>query len=69
MSGAHLSQGNLMMDVCDGCLFANHPVFQRNEKALQIIGYYDEITLTNPIGSRAKKHKIGMHIYSNFLYE
>ena len=44
-----------MMDVYDGCLFANHPVFQRNEKALQIIGYYDEVTLINPIGSRAKK--------------
>ena len=47
------------MDICDGDLFASHPVFQRNEKALQIIGYYDELTLTNPIGSRAKKHKIG----------
>ena len=49
-----------MMDVCDGDLFADHPVFQGNEKALQIIGYFDEVTLTNPIGSRAKKHKIGM---------
>ena len=30
--------------------------------ALQIIGYYDELTITNPLMStRAKKNKIGMH--------
>ena len=58
MSGAHQNQGNLMMDICDGCLFANHPVFQRNEKALQIIGYYNEVTLTNPMGSSAKEHYV-----------
>ena len=61
MSGAHQTQGDFMMDICDGDLFADHSVFQGNEKALQIIGYYDEVTLTNPIGSRAKKHKIGTH--------
>ena len=61
MSGAHQTQGDFMMDICDGDLFADHCVFRGNEKALQIIGYYDEVTLTNPIGSRAKKHKIGTH--------
>ena len=59
MSGAHQIQGDLMRDICDGDLFSDHPLFQQNEKALQIIGYYNEVTLTSPIGSRAKKHKIG----------
>lgn len=65
MSGAHQSQGNIMLDICDGDLFATHPILQRNDKALQIVGYFDEVTVTNPIGSRAKKHKIGM--YSRFI--
>ena len=58
MSGAHQAQGDLMMDICDGDLFADHPVFQGNEKALQIIGYFDEVTLT--LRARAKKHRICM---------
>ena len=62
-----MSSAELMMDVCDGDLFNGHPVFQRNEKALQVIAYYDEVTLTNPIGSRAKKHKIGMYMYIGLL--
>lgn len=59
--------GDLMMGICDGDLFTDHPIFQGNEKALQIIGYYDEVTLTNPIGSRAKKHKIGTLIVALIL--
>jgi len=59
MSGPHQSPTDLLVDICDGELFKHHPVFLRNEEALQIIAYYDDLTLTNPIGSSAKKHRIG----------
>ena len=39
MSGMHQMPSDLMMDICDGDLFTDHPTFQGNEKALQIIGY------------------------------
>lgn len=32
----------------------------RNSSVLQIILYYDELELCNPLGSRRKKHKIGI---------
>jgi hypothetical protein len=30
-----------------------------DNKALQIIGYYDDVELANPIGYKVKKHKVG----------
>ena len=61
MSGSHQTlTSDLMMDICDGDLYKSHSVFQGNDNALQVIAYYDEVTLTNPIGSRAKKHTIGI---------
>ena len=59
MSGVHCSDGKIMRDVCDGSIFTNNNILCENERALQIIAYYDEFTLTNPLGSRAKKYKIG----------
>lgn len=58
MSGTHQSPTDLLGDICDGELFKHHPVFLWNE-AIQIIAYYDDLTLTNPIGSSAKNHRIG----------
>lgn len=60
MSGVHCSDGKIMRDVCDGSIFTTNSILCENERALQIIAYYDEFTLTNPLGSRAKKYKIGM---------
>ena len=49
-----------MRDICDGSLFAEHPLFSTDPCALQIILYYDEIDVCNPIGSRSTIHKLGM---------
>ena len=46
-------------DYCDGQKFQNHPLYRTNPSALQLIIYYDELELCNPLGSRRKKHKIG----------
>ena len=60
MSGSHKSPTNqLLFDICDGNLFEENSILQQNDQALQIIGYYDELTLTNPLMSRAKKYKMG----------
>ena len=45
--------------IIDGNVFEENSILQQNDQALQIIGYYDELTLTNPLMSRAKKYKMG----------
>ena len=49
----------LLRDLSDGTVYIAHPVFSKNRNALQIIAYYDEIELCNPLGSHAKFHKLG----------
>ena len=51
---------NVLSDYCDGKCFREHPLFSDDPVALQLIIYYDEVELCNPLGSRRKKHKIGM---------
>lgn len=48
----------LLIDMRDGTVYKCHPVFSQNHNALQIIAYYDEIELCNPLGSHAKLHKL-----------
>ena len=55
----HHADGTLLNDFCDGSVFKTHPMFSINPKALQIIGYYDELEVVNPIGSYVRKHKLG----------
>lgn len=59
MSGSNRSSDDVLRDVCDGTIFEDNSVLRRDDRALQIIGYFDELTLTNPLMSRAKKYKIG----------
>lgn len=49
-----------MRDYCDGEEFKSHPLFSVNIRALQIIIYYDDVEICNPLGSRRTVHKIGM---------
>ena len=49
-------------DYCDGRAYKSHPLFSTDPVALQLIIYYDELELCNPLGSRRKKHKIGNNI-------
>lgn len=69
MSG-HCRNDNFIEDYCDGSIFKNHPLFSVNPTALQVMFYYDDLEICNPIGCRAKKHKIGKFIcfsYSKIL--
>ena len=51
---------NVLKDYCDGKCFHEHPLFSADPVALQLILYYDEVELCNALGSRRKKHKIGL---------
>ena len=52
-----------MNDFCDGSLFNSHTLFKSNSTTLQLIAYYDELEVVNPIGSYVKHHKLGCMFY------
>ena len=54
----HMSNDSLQ-DFCDGLFFKSHPLFSCDSYALQIVGYYDDLEVVNPLGSYVKKHKLG----------
>ena len=55
----HHSNDGAMRDVLDGEFVKNHPIFAVQKDALIILGYYDDLEIANPLGSKAKIHKIG----------
>ena len=55
----HSSNKQLLGDFCDGDVYNEHPLFGSDELSLQIIGYYDELEVVNPIGSYVSTHKLG----------
>lgn len=55
---------NKLEDFCDGNVFKEHPLFSCDSKALQIICYYDELEVANPLGAYVKKHKVGVGFFT-----
>lgn len=55
----HGSEDDTLTDMCDGSVFKTHPIFKSDKQAVQIIAYFDEVELCNPLGSSSKKHKLG----------
>ena len=58
LRGDRRSDG-FMGDFCDGDACKSHPLFSRDEQALQILLYYDDLEVTNPLGSHTKVDKLG----------
>lgn len=50
---------NYLADFCDGSLFKTHPLFQQFPGALQLILYFDELEVWNPLGSHSGVQKLG----------
>ena len=48
-----------MGDYCDAMKYKESILFQEHPCALQIQLFYDELEVCNPLGSKAKKHKLG----------
>lgn len=59
MNSHAMKDGSIIGDYCDGDLFRENKLFQEDPCALQIQLYYDELEICNPLGSKAKKHKLG----------
>ena len=59
IENGHKSQTELLHDFCDGKVFSSHPLFSVHKDALQIFFYFDELEVCNPLGSKAKIHKLG----------
>ena len=59
----HTNSNKYHHDFCDGSFFKAHPLFSCDPHALQIVGYYDDVEIVNPLGSYVKKHKLGCLIF------
>ena len=56
---SHTRSDGLIGDYCDAELLKSIPLFQHNEHSLQIILFFDEMEVTNPLGSQARVYKLG----------
>lgn len=62
LNGPDTSQNeNVLTDICDGTVFQNHELFSNDPAALQILLYFDNINLSNPLTN--KVHKITLFYY------
>lgn len=52
----------MLRDFCDGDYVQTHPVLKRDQ-TLHVAFYYDELAVTNPLGSKRGKHKLGEFQY------
>ena len=68
MVQGHSNCHNLLCDFCDGSLFKEHPLFSKEPQALQIILYYDDVEVCNPLGSKGKIHKLGKMVIVNSCF-
>ena len=58
----------MLSDFCDGSYFKSHHLFGSHKNALQIMFYYDDIEMCNPLGSHTKKHKLGKTMYTIIIF-
>jgi len=56
---SHTSRDHVLRDFCDGSFVRQNKIFQAHKDALQLILYYDDIEVANPLGSKAGTHKLG----------
>lgn len=59
------SRDGVYRDYCDGDFIRNHPLFKHNEEMLQLVFYFDEVEVANPLGSKRGKHKLGKGFHHN----
>ena len=50
----------MVEDFCDGEKAKTHPLFVTGNTNLEIMLYFDELEICNPIGDARKKHKLGV---------
>jgi len=57
VENTHQRMDGIIVDFCDGDVCANHPLFSRDPIAIQILLYYDDVEVVNPLGFKTSKHK------------
>lgn len=57
-------RNGILEDICHGELYKHHPLFSKNPLALQIIMFYDELELGNPLGTHVKRHKLAVFLFT-----
>ena len=60
----HNREDELVEDFCNGQRFKSHPIFSSNPHALQLIGYFDELEVCNPLRTHTKTHKLGIFLFT-----
>ena len=55
----HKTNSEQLIDFSDGSYFNEHAVFSAHGDALQILFYYNDVEICNPLGAHTKKHKLG----------
>ena len=55
----HVRSDGVLGDFCDGEMCRTNPYLEQHPDALQLVGYYDEIEVCNPLGSHSGVHKLG----------
>ena len=58
----HSRSDGLLDDYCDGCDFSHHPLYSVDPTSLQILLYYDDVEVYNPLGTKVKLHKLGISV-------
>ena len=67
VENSHQRHDGMIADYCDGQVFQQHPLFSRDPCALQIILYYDEVEVVNPLGSKLLNIKLVIIIFLYFI--
>lgn len=58
--GHQQADSTRVLDFCDSPKAKEHHLFSFDPRSLQILLYFDEVELCNPLGASRKKHKLGM---------
>lgn len=56
-------KSGILTDYCDGEEFSSHSLFGTTSSTLQLLLYYDDVEVCNPLGSSRVKHKLGKNKY------
>lgn len=60
-----MSRSDFLRDICDGDQFKDHILQSHHGPVLQVIAYFDEVEVCNPLGSHSKVHKLGNYYFNN----
>ena len=56
---SHTRSDMFLGDYCDGTLYKTHELFSQTSQAIQLVIYFDELEVCNPLGAQSGIHKRG----------